>query len=295
VADGGVLFAARAARADRGLALSCREYGALGEEGDAGGSVKKVKESNGRIAAFFDLDGTLVARPSLEWRFFQMLRYRGAFPVGNYFLWLREAARLAPRGICAMRYANKMYLRGVALDAMNRRTGGISFFAGAVDLVAWHAKQRHKIVIVSGTLETLAREAATQLEAKLEARGLAAEIHVCATRLEEREGKWTGRVIGAAMYGEAKADAVRRMAEEEGFDLTKCYAYGNSAMDRWMLAAVRRPVVVNPSKELLRKAQRRNWPTLLWEKHRKEESTQSTRRTQRTSGKQEVAGLEMDA
>jgi len=67
-----------------------------------------------RVAAFFDLDGTLVARPSLERRFFAELRYRGAIPMGNYFLWLARAVWLAPRGIQMMRHANKMYLRGVS-------------------------------------------------------------------------------------------------------------------------------------------------------------------------------------
>jgi HAD superfamily hydrolase (TIGR01490 family) len=261
--------------------------------------VKEVKESGGKIAAFFDLDGTLEAGPSLERRFFRMLRCRGGIPVKNYFLWLREAARLTRRGIRAIRYLNKMHLRGVAPGAVERQSDGNSFFAAAVDRMAWHAKQRHKIVIVSGTLEILASKAAEQLEAELGARGLTARIHVCATRLEEREGKWTGQVRGAAMYGEAKAEAVRRLAEKGMLDLTKCYAYGDSAMDRWMLVAVGRPAAVNPSRELLRIAQGRNWQTVLWEKRLNEESTLSTQTTHELHRKRccesGVAGLEMGA
>lgn len=258
--------------------------------------MKEMKESGGKIAAFFDLDGTLVAGPSLERQFFRMLRYRGAIPMKNYFLWLREAVRLSPRGVRAMGYANKMYLRGITPGTVNRQAGGISFLAAAVDRMAWHAKQGHKIVLVSGTLEILAREAAMQLEAKLGARGLAAKIHVCATRLEEREGKWTGQVMGTAMYGEAKAEAVRRLAEKGMLDLTISYTYGDSAMDRWMLAAVGRPMAANPSKELLRIAQWRNWKTVLWEKRLNEESTQRAQRThelhRKRSGESGVAGLE---
>jgi len=261
--------------------------------------VKEVKESSGKIAAFSDLDGTMVAGPSLERTFFRMLCCRGGIPVKNYFLWFREALRLARRGIRVNRYLNKMHLRGVAIETTKYEASGISFLAAAVDRVAWHVKQGHKIVLVSGTLEILAHKAAEQLEAKMKARGLAAEIHLCATRLEEREGKWTGRVIGAAMYGEAKAEAVRRLAEKGMLDLTKCYAYGDSAMDRWMLAAVGRPVAVNPSKELLRIAQRRNWQTVLWEKRLNTESTQSTQATHELHRKRcvesGVAGLERGA
>lgn len=254
--------------------------------------MSEVKECGGGIAAFFDLDGTLVPGPSLEQRFLRMLRDWGAIPAKNYFLWAREAMRLARRGIRAIRFENKMYLRGVPIGEAQRQDNGIVFFAEAIERVAWHTRQSHKIVIVSGTLEMLARGAAKQLEAELEARGLEAEIDVRATRLEECEGRWTGSVTGAAMYGDAKAEAVRRMAEEESLDLTRCYAYGDGAMDRGMLTAVGRPVTVNPSKELLRFAREKNWAVMVWEKHRTEESTE---KAQRGSGKQEVAGLETGA
>jgi HAD superfamily hydrolase (TIGR01490 family) len=254
--------------------------------------VKEVKESGGGIAAFFDLDGTLVARPSLERRFFRMLRYRGAIPTKNYFLWLKEAARLAPRGRHAMRFENKMYLRGVAIGGVGRWVDRIPFFSAAVDRVAWHAKRGHQIVIVSGTLEMLAREAATQLETELEARGPAGEIYVCATRLEEKEARWTGRIVGEAMFGEAKARAVKRLGAEMGVDLSRSYAYGDSTNDRWLLAAVGRPVAVNASKELLRLTQERDWPTVIWEKRGEKESTQSVQKTQMGSGEREVATSE---
>jgi len=71
--------------------------------------TEEVKEKSGRVAAFFDLDGTLTALPSLEKKFFRMLRYRRAIRAKNYFSWLREATRLMPRGISAILQANKMY------------------------------------------------------------------------------------------------------------------------------------------------------------------------------------------
>jgi HAD superfamily hydrolase (TIGR01490 family) len=260
--------------------------------------AKGVKEKCGGIAAFFDLDGTLVARPSLEWRFFRRVRYGRAIPMKNYFLWLAEALRIAPRGIRAIRYANKMYLRGVPLDEVKRQADGISFLAEAIDRAVWHAKQGHRIVLVSGTLEPLARQAAMSLESELEARGITAEIDVCATQLEERAGRWTGHVAGVAMYGESKVHAVQRLATEKRLDLTKCYAYGDSALDRWLLAVVGHPATVNASKELLRIAKGRNWPVQLWEKRAEEGSTQYSQRNQRPQkerSKRDVAGSESGA
>ena len=255
--------------------------------------VQKVKEKSGGVAAFFDLDGTLVALPSLEKRFFRMLRCRRAIAGRNCFLWLREAVRLAPRGISAIMQANKMYLRGVQiLDECGEGDRNISFwhkdghqakgqasapprrnprlpvptfFAQAIATVAWHAKQGHEIVLISGTLEPLARGAARAMEAELAARGITVTICVLATRLEELDGTWTGQVLGEAMFGKEKARAATRVAKEMRLDLARCYAYGDSLNDRWLMEAVGRPAAVNPSRDLANMARTSGWPVLDWE------------------------------
>lgn len=266
--------------------------------------VDEVKERNRGVAAFFDVDGTLLALPSLERRLFRILRYRRLIPAKNYFLWLKEMVRLALRGTSAVLQANKMYLRGLEiLDECGEGDGEVSswhedghpstlgasqakgqapapllkrarrnprlpvpaFFSKAIETLAWHAKQGHEIVLLSGTLEPLAREARRALEAELTARGIAAQIRVMATRLEERNGTWTGRILGDAMFGEAKALAAKQLADEMRLDLGRCYAYGDSLNDRWLLAAVGRPAAVNPSKGFASIARTCGWPILVWE------------------------------
>jgi HAD superfamily phosphoserine phosphatase-like hydrolase len=253
--------------------------------------VHEVKESKG-VTAFFDLDGTLVALPSLERRFFQALRYRRAIPARSYFLWPLEALRLLPRGISAMFEANKMYLRGVQIpDGCGERDDDVSswhkdghqaegqasaspprnprwpvptFFAQAIERVAWHGRQGHEIVLVSGTLDPLARGAARALEAGLAACGIAVTIRVFATLLEERDGMWTGRILGKAMSGEAKARAAKGFAKDRGLDLKRCYAYGDSLNDRWLMESVGWPVAVNPSNDLRSIARNERWPVVCW-------------------------------
>ncbi len=241
--------------------------------------MNDAAEDKRRVAAFFDVDGTLVAGPSLELCFLRALRHRQAIPAKNYFVWLAQAVRLAPRGIATVALANKMYLRGVRVDcgglAAQIRLGGQAgsrhvlaprFFPDALARVAWHAAQRHAIVLVTGTLAPLAHEAAVALALRLAARGASTSIGVCATRLEQAQDRWTGRILGDAMFGEAKARAIRRIASSEGFDLTRCYAYGDTASDRWMLATVGRPAAVNPSPDLGRIARLHDWPVLWWKK-----------------------------
>jgi HAD superfamily hydrolase (TIGR01490 family) len=223
-----------------------------------------VVAGRGPVAAFFDLDGTLVSGPSLEWRFFKTLAQHRAIPAKNHFLWLARALRLAPRGIATIVHANKMYLRGVPVD---RRASSLSpFFPKAVDQVAWHAAQEHTVVLLTGTLAPLAQEIALALLLRLASRGITASIAVCATQLEESGGRWTGRILGDVVFGEAKARAMWRLAARAGFDLARSYAYGDTANDRWMLGAVGRPAAVNPSRELQRIARLLDWPVLWWGK-----------------------------
>jgi HAD superfamily hydrolase (TIGR01490 family) len=247
--------------------------------------VKPVNEGSESVAAFFDLDGTLVPKPSMEKRFVAALRYQQLIGVRNYFWWAVEAARLAPRGINQILYANKMYLQGVPVTQSetdipvclfqpneSEKTAEMSgqaalpipLYRQAIERVAWHAERRHSIVIVSGTLGFLAEKAARALEYELGARGILSRIRVCATPLEEKDGRWTGRILGEAMFGEAKARAIQRIAAEANLDLPRCFAYGDTSADRWMLEAVGKPAAVNPSNDLARIARRNDWSVLRW-------------------------------
>jgi HAD superfamily hydrolase (TIGR01490 family) len=233
-----------------------------------------------RIAAFFDIDGTLLAGPSLERHLFANLKYRRAIPARNYFLWLAHSFRLTPRGMQAILHANKLYLRDVpalsstgTLACANVSTVEpesvsplpcLRFLPAALDQAAWHAAANHAIILVSGTLTPLAYQVALALTFRLVARNFLAQVGVCATNLEVVNQRWTGRILGDAMFGQAKAHAIHHIAAAQNFDLRRCYAYGDSFNDRWMLAAVGRPAAVNPSKKLERVAHLNDWPVLRW-------------------------------
>jgi HAD superfamily phosphoserine phosphatase-like hydrolase len=224
--------------------------------------VGGATESHSRVAAFFDLDGTMLPLPSLERRLIAELRARGAMPIGNYFRWLAAAVRLAPLGIVKMAHSNKMHVRGIRAGAIDGRH--FPFFPAAMQRIEWHLAQGHAIVLVSGTLEILARQAALALMLRFAARNVPATIRVVATRVQQVDERYTGKIEGEAAYGEAKARAMQRVAAENDFDLVRSYAYGDSSSDRWMLGAVGKPAAVNPSVELRRIAELRHWPVFVW-------------------------------
>ncbi len=235
----------------------------------------RVRETDAsRVAAFFDIDGTLLPLPSLEQRFIAELRSERLIPAGNYLRWLGNAIRLAPRGILRSIHSNKAHLRNVPVRALSFRK--LTFFPDAIRRVAWHASQGHTVILVSGTLDFLARQVALALTLRLAMLGVTAKIGVCATQAERADGRYTGRIIGAANFAEEKVNAMRRVARESGLDLARCYAYSDATHDRWMLGAVGRPAAVNPSAELRRIAMLRHWPIFDWSAGEAAESKAST-------------------
>jgi HAD superfamily hydrolase (TIGR01490 family) len=219
--------------------------------------------------AFFDVDGTLLAKPSLERRFFRDLRWRGKIPATNYLRWVVETIRLGFGDVRRSAQGNKMYLRGISAEILASRPtfpgrALAAFFPAAIQRVWWHALRGDSIVLVSGTLAPLAEIAKCALERELLWRGLEVKVSVLATHLESRDGRWTGRVAGAAMFGEEKAVAIKRFAREQGIALAQCSAYGDSSLDRWMLASVGHPFAINPTRRLRRIAPLLGWQILAW-------------------------------
>lgn len=213
-----------------------------------------------KIGAFFDLDGTVLALPSLEWRFIGFLLARDEIATRDVIRWLAHFAKKImpdPRGATV---GNKRYLAGLreslAADWERSLPDGLPpFHRGAIERVVWHWTQGHRVFLVSGTLDCLAR---------IVARRLPGPVESCATQLEVIGGRWTGQVVGDHMSGEAKACAVRSLAARYGLSLWDSYAYGNSASDLPMLDSVGHRAAVNPPARLARIARSEGWPACDW-------------------------------
>ena len=216
----------------------------------------------GRIAAFFDLDGTLLAPPSLEWRFIGYLLGRDELGGRNLARWLEHCANTLLRNPRAATEGNKFYLAGlpeslVADWADSHAAWDLPFFPQGIARMAWHHAQQHQVFLVTGTLAPHARAILPQLPEPVE---------VCATELESIGSHWTGSLAGCHITGEAKARAIRAIAERYNLDLARSFAYGNTVSDRAMLEAVGHPVAVNPSMRLAGWARKRGWSISRWDR-----------------------------
>jgi HAD superfamily hydrolase (TIGR01490 family) len=213
-----------------------------------------------KVGAFFDLDGTIVAPPSLEWQFIGYLLGRDALGGAEIGRWLAQCAKDCLRDPRAATMGNKKFLAGLgeslAADwADSLAPGTPRFFPAGIERMAWHFAQGHRVFLISGTLKPLAHVAAQQLPGPVE---------ICATELEVSGGDWTGRLAGEHMSGEAKARAIRSLAARFGLALRDSYAYGNSITDLPMLDSVGHRVAVNPPARLRRIARREGWQSCDW-------------------------------
>jgi HAD superfamily phosphoserine phosphatase-like hydrolase len=124
-------------------------------------------------------------------------------------------------------------------------------YAEAADLIEEHRAAGREIVIVSSS-------GAEMVEPIGEMLGV---DRVVATRMVTANGRYTGEIDFYA-YGENKAEAMRQVAAEGGYDLADCYAYSDSITDLPMLSAVGHPTAVNPDRGLRKAALEHGWPVL---------------------------------
>ena len=241
--------------------------------GNAQPTTSDEPPANGaeKIAAFFDLDGTLLPSPSLEWRFAAYLLSRDEISDSNLARWLIHCMKSFLRPPWGISRANKSYLAGLrtslidewerSVEPSSLAPAPLPMFSACAGRIRWHLAQQHSVAFVTGTLEPLARVAARQLGPEA-----AARIEICATQLESLGGQWTGSLSGDHICGDAKARAIRALALERRFDLSRSFAYGDEISDVPMLEAVGHATAVNPSSRLERAAHLRGWRVCEWRK-----------------------------
>jgi len=117
-------------------------------------------------------------------------------------------------------------------------------------IVRAHQDRGHTVAVVSS---------ATRFQVEPIARALGIE-HVLCTRLEVSGGRFTGRVVPPACYGDGKARAAARFASGHDVALHESWFYTDSHEDLPLLEAVGRPRPLNPSRTLARLARARRWP-----------------------------------
>lgn len=214
-----------------------------------------------RAAAFFDVDNTVVQGASL-FHLAKGLYRRGFFPTRLIFkgLWLQAYFRMVgkekPEHIEDARAASLAFIKGHTVTELQE--AGQEIYDESIASRIWPGTraiaQSHLDVGQQVWLVTAAPiEVAAIIAERL---GLTGALGTVA---ENINGVYTGRLQGDLLHGQAKADAVRLLAEEHGLDLGRCFAYSDSFNDLPMLSQVGNPCAINPDGRLLEHAQALDW------------------------------------
>ncbi|MBH1934871.1 HAD family hydrolase [Streptomyces sp. AV19] len=220
--------------------------------------------SSRRTAAFFDLDKTVIAKSStltFGKSFYQggLINRRAALRTAyTQFVFLlggadheqMERMRKYLSDLC--RGWNVHQVREIVAETLHELIDPI-IYDEAASLIEEHHAAGRDVVIVSTSGAEVVEPIGRLLGAD----------RVVATRMVVEDGVFTGEVEYYA-YGPTKAEAVRELAASEGYDLSGCYAYSDSATDLPMLESVGHPHAVNPDRALRREAAARDWPVLTF-------------------------------
>jgi HAD superfamily hydrolase (TIGR01490 family) len=217
-----------------------------------------------RAAAFFDLDKTIIAKSS-------------TLAFGKPFY---QGGLINRRAVLRSAYAQFVFaIAGADADQMDRMRDYLTAMCAgwdvqqirdivnetlheiidplvyneAVELISEHKAAGRDVVIISSSGDEVVRPIGEMVGAD----------DVIATRMVVADGKYTGAIEYYA-YGPNKAEGLRELAAERGYDLPACYAYSDSITDAPMLEAVGHPFAVNPDKGLRKLAVENGWPVLAF-------------------------------
>ena len=119
----------------------------------------------------------------------------------------------------------------------------------------WHREQGHRLVLISATIAPMA-------EAMGEALGMD-QSYGCGP--ENRTGRLSGSERGWRVpRRKGKVPIVKKDAENNGHNLSDCYAYGNTMADSWFMRITGNPIAVNPEGSLKRYAKENSWKIVSW-------------------------------
>lgn len=219
-----------------------------------------------KIAAFFDLDKTLIAKSS-------------ALAFSRPFF---DEGLISRRALLKAAYTQLMFLvmpadheqveqlrkhvtemcAGWDVEQISRIVDETLddivtplIFSEASEVIAAHKDKGHDIILISASGTEVVGPIATLLGAD----------HFAASTMQISDGKYNGN-LEFYCYGKNKVVAIQELSTQYGYDLASCFAYSDSITDLPMLEAVGFPATVNPDKQLRKHAEKFNWPILEFTK-----------------------------
>jgi phosphoserine phosphatase len=177
-----------------------------------------VYRRNRRLVAF-DMDSTLIEAEIID----ELARAKG---VGNEVAAITESAMRGEMDFAESFRRRVSLLEGLKESALADVARSVTLTEGAERLVRTLSAHHFKTAILSGGFQYVGERLRERLGID----------YVYANRIEVKDGRVTGRVLGDVVDGDRKAELLREIAAHEGISLEQVIAVGDGANDLPMLS-----------------------------------------------------------
>ncbi|WAW14469.1 HAD family hydrolase [Peptostreptococcus equinus] len=206
----------------------------------------------GKIAAFFDIDGTLYRDSLLIEHFKKLIKYdlinerkwsehlettyrNWEKRQGNYDDYLHEISDQYVEAIKGLSYNDLNFSCDQVIKLKADRV-----YKYTRSRIKWHQDRNHIVIFISGSPDYLVQRMADKYNVS---------DNIGSTYIVAN-GRITGDVI-PMWDAESKNKAMDKFIEKYDIDMENSYAYGDTNGDVSMLSRVKYPVAINPTRELL--------------------------------------------
>jgi len=192
--------------------------------------------SESKTLALFDFDGTISNKDS----FVAFMKFTHGTPVFVFrmamgFLtfagWKLGLVKSHYTKVKALRSFYQDWTEERMTDARRRFTSEVIptiLFPKALDRIAWHKEQGHRIIVVTASCDAWLGDWTKQMD-----------LEILCTEMELKDGAFTGELSKPNCRGKEKINRVKQHLELESY--SEIYAYGNDHGDNQMMAIATHP------------------------------------------------------
>lgn len=211
-----------------------------------------------QIGAFFDFDGTVIAGYSAISFLREQLKRGDLSPLEFAELAIAMTKfGMGNAGFSAMMVVTTQFMKGYSEEnyvqlgkELYQKHIAKLIYPESRALIKAHLKKGHTVAIISSATPFQVEPAAEEL-------GIS---NVLCTRMEVKDGEFTGDVIHPTCFGPGKLAAAKMLAEKFGAALEDSFFYSDSDDDIELLDRVGNPRPLNPNRKLTAIAKQRDWP-----------------------------------
>ena len=214
-----------------------------------------------KTLVIFDVDGTLF-KGQTQKVFLKLLRTQNICKFIDYFfisLWFIAYKLTIIKSTKKIREIAYSKLKGFKVSAIDKIISANFFlfknriFKESYNLINKHKKLNHNLLLISASVDPIIKKICNEFKM---------QEYLC-TRLDVQNNKYTGNLLGDALYGNHKCIKIKEYIKKSKISFNSIIYYADHISDQPVFEFVDIPVCVNPDKKLKKIALEKNWEIIF--------------------------------